>query len=570
MVMFVPDARIPAGRPLNEADLTEVEEPLTVTPRDVVLMLGFDPLDEPPADDGLAADAPSDQWAEHHHPRDANGKFAASAAQGAALHPDNFASPVTKQVLVKVHAKVAHAFAQPDQVAALTAAKLGTHFKYGKAHQYLDQLIQEQAWVQGKKQAAGQAVTQAHPKELYQHALDLVGKQPSSAKATALLNGITKNYLVHGHPATNASQLQPIANPDGAAEHLANMYLKHLQQATSGQPTKQPDVPPPDPALEAEFANFKLAAPPTPPPVAPPVKATPLKLGPKNQMLHANITEHLDQILPGNKPAVAQLLNQINALLGDYAPAGKTVDDLKPIASPQGMAQLKMNELVAGLQAQHGQGPAPTSVVQPHAYLSPQQVVLAAQIGAAKPTKARSTTEMTTADGQEVTAALQVSSADVPGTWYADVTAKLGGNHAHGAHADGPLNGILEAYQNVVRDQLPSAAAGAISSYQQTGYQSINKALAAIPPDPMPTTGHLATLKIALTKSVVPADLPVYRGINASLTSILGSQDLASAVGKAFVHKSFASVSRAVEKSVAFAGGETLLKFNVPAGAPTS
>jgi hypothetical protein len=47
---------------------------------------------------------------------------------------------------------------------------------------------------------------------------------------------------------------------------------------------------------------------------------------------------------------------------------------------------------------------------------------------------------------------------------------------------------------------------------------------------------------------------------------LTGFADPTHAVDRCFEHKNFASVSRAIDKSKAFAGGSILLKFTIPAG----
>jgi len=135
------------------------------------------------------------------------------------------------------------------------------------------------------------------------------------------------------------------------------------------------------------------------------------------------------------------------------------------------------------------------------------------------------------------------------------------------------VGSALEDYANFVwANEYNSNEISSIESYQGSYHKGINKTLlnpSSNPPSPQ-VQGWIDNISKAMKKSFVPANIPVFRGITASLKTLTGFDNPDDAVGRMFEHKNFASCSRAKITSDFFASGfgkeETLLRFTIPAG----
>ena len=137
------------------------------------------------------------------------------------------------------------------------------------------------------------------------------------------------------------------------------------------------------------------------------------------------------------------------------------------------------------------------------------------------------------------------------------------------------VSSALEDYANFVwANEYNSNEISSIESYQGSHHKGINKTLlnpSSNPPSPQ-VQGWIDNISKAMKKSFVPANIPVFRGITASLKTLTGFDNPDDAVGRMFEHKNFASCSRAQSVANDFAesgpGNEeqTLLRFTIPAG----
>lgn len=290
----------------------------------------------------------------------------------------------------------------------------------------------------------------------------------------------------------------------------------------------------------------------------------------KTKDLKAGIEANYDKVSPNLKGLMKAKLDEINTALA--APDSQAaLAKLDTIDMPHGLGQKSVNDYLTSLKADHGIAPPPPKAV-PSVALTPKQQAHYEAVKAAPPIVHDRVHHATTHDGQPLKAVLKASSADVPGDWYAKVTAKLEGDHEHGPHVVTELDPIIDAYTaEVSYNPLSDDHKDTLKGYQDSTCYAINDAMNSSPPKDPPPPGsalgkRIKQIKEAINKSVIPTNLPVWRGIGASFESITGFADPQQAVGKGFVHKSFASVSRNKQTSVNFAKDQTLLKFTVPAG----
>jgi uncharacterized protein len=289
--------------------------------------------------------------------------------------------------------------------------------------------------------------------------------------------------------------------------------------------------------------------------------------------LKKNVEDNLDKVLVKNKPAVEGKLAQVEVALSASDPAA-AVKALQPIPTPKGMAQGKVNELIAKLKEDHGV--APPKPQPPGVAITPAEQSHYEKALADPPKPIHREFQGAGADGKPVKSVIKTDPSKVPGDWHAKVAAKLQGNAEHGDHAVEALNPVMQAYYDeVVSKQTTPEEESSIAAYQGVTYKSINKGLNHPPPD-ADAKEHIENISAAIAKTATPAALPVWRGINATLGSLVhhaGVESPAELVGKSFVHKNFASVARRKQTSVNFAQNgpseqAILLKFHLPAGAP--
>ena len=108
----------------------------------------------------------------------------------------------------------------------------------------------------------------------------------------------------------------------------------------------------------------------------------------------------------------------------------------------------------------------------------------------------------------------------------------------------------------------------ALTKYKGAFYDPINDYLRGLVTTPQTGVKNaVAQIRAAMKTAVVPARTPVWRGLRATLKELTGFDDPEMAVGRVFVHRNFASVSRSKSTAKSF-GEEVMMHINLPAGTP--
>jgi hypothetical protein len=330
--------------------------------------------------------------------------------------------------------------------------------------------------------------------------------------------------------------------------------LKDYLDKLTGAVKEQAGIAPPAPA----------AAPPPPPPAKP--------LSPATQQEFTKLKEAWANVLPENKPIVDSKAADIQAALDKPTEAEQkaALAALKPISDPQGMGQKSVNDFLAKVQAEYGALPAPPPpkpATPPSTAKLPPGKPSAAVFHAAKVAPHKTTiteSEYEDASGGTVTARLEARTKNIPGDHYAKVTAAYGNSTDAMTQA---VDKAMQAYANDTHASHTAEQLEAIAAYRDGEYGSINQALSGLSKPSAATQKHIDQIHGAMKNSFVPADTPVFRGLSSPFASVTGFGDPQEAVGRAFVHKNFASVSRSESKAKDF-GDQTVLSFTIPAGTP--
>lgn len=322
-------------------------------------------------------------------------------------------------------------------------------------------------------------------------------------------------------------------------------YAAKLIEALGGQaPSAAPPPPPPKPIAQTQALQGELAG----------------------------LKEKWKGVLAQNKPPVDAIAQQLDSALGlpSADAQAQALAKITPIPNPIGMGQKSANDFLA--KAQQAAGITPTTPGHPsNAPLSsslpkgPGKKLQAEIFHALEDSPAvyiESAAKFEGANGK-IKARNIIDTDKIPKDEYAKVTA------AYGADRD---NGMTQAVDTAMReyskhsfDKLDAATQAAVASYQGTGYGSINGALLAGGEGAGKTKEEIQMIKKAIENSAVPADTPAFRGMRCSLKDLSGFDDPAKSVGRAFVHKNFASISRSEAKARDF-GEEVMLKMTIPAG----
>ncbi len=318
--------------------------------------------------------------------------------------------------------------------------------------------------------------------------------------------------------------------------------------------------------IQALGGQAPSAAPPPPPPPKPMAQTQEL------QTELAGLKDKWKGVLAQNKPpvdAIAQQLDQALALPTGDAQA-QALSKITPIPNPVGMGQQSANTFLA--KAQQAAGITPTTAGHPsNAPLSsslpkgPGKKLQAEIFHALEDAPAVYIESVAKFEGAagNIKARNVVDTDKIPKDQYAKVTA------AYGADRD---NGMTQAVDKAMRDysqhsfdKLDENTKAAVASYQGTGYGAINGALLAGSEGAGATKQKIQLIKKAIEASAVPADTPAFRGMRCTLKDLSGFDDPAKSVGRAFVHKNFASISRSEAKARDF-GEQVMLKMTIPAG----
>lgn len=286
----------------------------------------------------------------------------------------------------------------------------------------------------------------------------------------------------------------------------------------------------------------------------------------------ADLKQKWKGILPVNKPPVDAMEQALDKALsmstGDEQ--AQALSQITPIPNPVGMGQKSANEFLA--KAQQAAGITPTTAGHPsNAPLSsslpkgPGKKLQSEIFHALEDSPAVYIETVAKFEGAsgKIKARNVVDTDRIPKDAYATVTAAYGADRG---------DGMTQAVDKAMRDysehsfgKLDAATKEAVASYQGTGYGAINGALLAGGEGSGKTMERIQRIKKAIEESVIPADTPAFRGMRCSLKDLSGFDDPAKSVGRAFVHKNFASISRSESKARDF-GEQVMLKMTIPAG----
>lgn len=321
------------------------------------------------------------------------------------------------------------------------------------------------------------------------------------------------------------------------------------------------------------------AKPAVPPPGKPPeVKKTPAppmhKLSPEVKKEYETNKTHWAQILPQNKPPVEAMQKALDEAFNKPTAEeqAEAVKAIQAIPSPQGMGQTSANQFLDKVKQQYGV--AEKGEQHPHVGVASSTLPTGAsqklqdaiynKAKDAPPKYVETVHKLQDANGNKVKAKLVADTENIPDDFYAKVTAAYGNEHNGMTQA---VDNAMLKYADKVQDRLTGAQKSALSSYQGSGYHAINDALRGKATPSASTQKIINDIKAAINSNYVPADTPVYRGLNSSLKALTGFDDPQQAVGRTFEHKNFASVSRSQQTAAGF-GTTTILHFTVPAGTP--
>ena len=174
------------------------------------------------------------------------------------------------------------------------------------------------------------------------------------------------------------------------------------------------------------------------------------------------------------------------------------------------------------------------------------------------PRDATVTTKVTGAGGKTIK--VNRDTYGVPWGYYDKVTDAIDSGD------EAKIDAMMTDFGTYAETRLSGRERSVLNEYKEQTYQEINDELIALKGDISKANPATKTLAKAIGESVVPADLPAFRGIDTTLKQLTGFDDPAEAVGKAFVHYNFVSTSRDPAVVSTFGGDQLTMAFTIPAG----
>lgn len=366
----------------------------------------------------------------------------------------------------------------------------------------------------------------------------------------------------------------------GIGAGVANHYVNHFTKKGYGIPVaSNPPIKAPIPSevkaaeAPAELENFQIATSLSPEPEAPKAKAKPANAGEAGKIVAKSLPavtntatqkemeqliENLDKLTPENSVKVLEAIYKLH----EVAEAGykaEDVDKLSPVTGA-GMSVNAVNSVIASVKKSMG------TPIKPYTPTTAAQKTSYSKFSKVPHYKQDHTSYFENASGAEHKAVLKTDTKKIPGDFYAKISSAYAGNKHDGNTS--AVSSAMDTYKDHMHSVYTAEEHHALSAYKDGEYGAMNKTM----------LGHeeyasahikknIEELNNAMKKSVVPADTPVYRGLNTSLKNLTGFDDPEDAVGRCFEHTNFASVSRDKGVSSAF-GTKTMLKFTIPAGSP--
>jgi hypothetical protein len=382
------------------------------------------------------------------------------------------------------------------------------------------------------------------------------GKSTSSAAPVAIpppkeSSGVQKS--LHGLAVSSALPAYKISKLKEHAANLTNAenkaYAAALLQSVESQ------------------AEGAAAAPPPPPPPKPPIAATAAL-----QTELADLKGKWKGILPVNKAPVDVIEQALDKALGmGTAPEqAQALSQITPIPNPTGMGQQSANAFLAKAQKEAGITPttpghpsnAPATSSLPK---GPGKKLQAEIFHALEDSPAVYIEQVAKFEGAagKIKARNVIDTDRIPKDEYAKVTSAYGAERGNGMTQ--AVDKAMREYSHHSFDKLDDDTKAAVAAYQGNSYGAINGALLAGSEGSGATKQKIQRIRKAIENSVIPADTPAFRGMRCSLKDLSGFDDPAKSVGRAFVHKNFASISRSEAKARDF-GEDVMLKMTIPAG----
>lgn len=299
----------------------------------------------------------------------------------------------------------------------------------------------------------------------------------------------------------------------------------------------------------------------------------------------SSLKKKWENVLPANKPKLEKKQKELTAVLDylifnnptDFEAQQNAIKKIEPIEYPNGLAQKSMNEFIAKLKAEFKVGPIPTASLPAGPSKPLQDEIYQKAVNA--PPLYRETVTKSEGKGSKFKARMVTDTEQIPGDWYAKVTA------AYGNSDDAMTKAVDEAMEQyhllVIKKAYTKDEKVAMENYQGGNYSKINLYLAGKYKEGFDSKAGYNVTKHGVAEikkyaedlvsaynrpeSVVPADTPVWRGMTRSLEDVTSFTDPQEIVGRSFVYDSFTSVSRSQAMAEKF-GTDTMMKFTIPAG----
>lgn len=281
--------------------------------------------------------------------------------------------------------------------------------------------------------------------------------------------------------------------------------------------------------------------------------------------------QHWDKVIPENKAHIEEQFSKIgNAVKSPtVAEIKSNLSAVSPFGPSQGLAKQGADEVLQKLKTAFGiesEAPKKTPTPQVSNAYKPSTPVETKVFETAKQLP-HSDVEMSYkgegASGK-IKSKFIANTETIDDHGYANVNAAYEGKPTHDNNMSTAVDKAMKDYSGHVWGKLTDAETSAVGSYKGSGYHAINEKLLSQPGAKSP---KINAMRSAIDKSTIPADTPVWRGMNASLKDLSGFEDAEHSVGRLFEHKNFASCSRNKTTSEHFGGsGATMLKFTIPAG----
>lgn len=412
----------------------------------------------------------------------------------------------------------------------------------GPLDDVLDNMLSSPPEIQEKIGAALDVISKLDPLKDYEKSAEALKKVESKDPAAVALNGMIG--AIHENVLSGTSP-----NP-----YLDPSFKAPEPKAPEPEPKPEPKAPEPPKTLAEQVKDSYVF---------------------KNVNVKAHldpVLQHLDNLTPENKPKVEAKLKELVAMDVNLDGGEKEDEEfaakvgaLQPIAG-YGKSVSGVNDAIASLKqtwSKQAAKPAAAATYTPHTPAQQQVFDALSGVPHFDETHIRSYQNK---DGVKVKAILHQNTEEIADHGFTKVSSAYGEVVEHKTATSADVSNAMQEYAGHVMAGLTPEEQYAASSYKGSGYTAINDSLLA-GGAPHKSVKHIDS---AMSKSRLPADTPLWRGMRTTLEKLTGFTDPAKAVGRSFDHVNFVSASRSKKVSEErFGGGKgILLKFIAPAGAP--